>query len=162
TGKPGSQPVSTFLFETKSGHCEYFASAMALLLRASGIPTRMVNGFLMGEYNPVGDDYIVRQSDAHSWVEVYLPGSGWVEFDPTPPDPNRKDPGLATQFSHYVDAMDLFWNSYVLTYDTGSQFQLFRNAQEHVEDFQEGVQTSSYGWAHRIQRLSDRLAGAIQ
>jgi transglutaminase-like putative cysteine protease len=162
TGKPGAQPVSTFLFETKSGHCEYFASAMALLLRASGIPTRMVNGFLMGEYNPVGDDYIVRQSDAHSWVEVYLPGSGWTEFDPTPPDPNRKEPGFATQISHYVDAMELFWNSYVLTYDTGSQLQLFRNAQEHVEDFQEGVQTSSYDWAHRLTAGIGQVADAIQ
>jgi protein-glutamine gamma-glutamyltransferase len=157
TWKPGPQPVSTFLFEVKAGHCEYFASAMAILLRAAGIPTRMVNGFLMGEYNPVGDDYIIRQSDAHSWVEVYTPQSGWIEFDPTPPDPNRKEPGLTTQLSHYMDAMELFWNSYVLTYDTGSQLQLFRNAQERVETFQDGVQTSSYGWGQRVQQILDRF-----
>jgi len=162
TWKPGEQPVSTFLLETKAGHCEYFASAMAILLRASGVPTRMVNGFLMGEYNPVGDDYIVRQSDAHSWVEVFTSDSGWVEFDPTPPDPNQKEVGLGRQLSHYVDAMELFWNSYVLTYDTGSQLQLFRNAQDRVENFQEGVQTSSYDWAQRIQQLSDRFAHAAR
>jgi len=155
--KAGDQPVTTFLFEAKAGHCEYFASAMAILLRAAGIPTRIVNGFLMGEYNPVGDDYIIRQSDAHSWVEVYIPGSGWTEFDPTPPDPNRKEPGLSTQFAHYVDAMQLFWNAYVLTYDTGSQMQLFRSAQERVENFQEGVQNGSYGWQMRIQSISDRF-----
>src|SRR5437667_690350 len=159
---PGPQPVTTFLLAAKTGHCEYFASAMAILLRASGIPTRLVNGFLMGEYNPVGDDYIIRQSDAHSWVEVYSPTDGWVEFDPTPPDPNRKELGLATQISHYVDAMELFWNSYVLTYDTGSQLQLFRSAQERVENFQEGIQTSSYSWGQRIQQLSDRFAHAAR
>ncbi len=83
---PGPQPVSTFLFDAKSGHCEYFASSMVILLRTAGIPTRLINGFLMGEYNPVGQDFIVRESDAHSWVEVYVPARGWVEFDPTPPD----------------------------------------------------------------------------
>src|SRR5262249_6134891 len=122
--------------------------------------TRIVNGFLMGEYNPVGDDYIVRQSDAHSWVEVYIPGSGWTEFDPTPPDPNQKEPGLTTQLAHYVDAMQLFWNAYVLPYDTGSQMQLFRSAQERVENFQEDVQNGSFGWQVRVQRISDRFARA--
>jgi hypothetical protein len=160
TWKAGNQPVTTFLFEAKAGHCEYFASAMAILLRSAGIPTRIVNGFLMGEYNPVGDDYIIRQSDAHSWVEVYIPGSGWTEFDPTPPDPNRKEPGFTTQFAHYVDAMQLFWNAYVLTYDTGSQMQLFRSAQESVENFQEGVQNGSYGWQMRIQKISDKFTEA--
>src|SRR5215471_7971193 len=74
TWAPGRQPLSTFLFDAKSGHCEYFASSMAILLRAVGIPTRLVNGFLMGEYNPVASDYIIRQSSAHSWVEAYIPG----------------------------------------------------------------------------------------
>src|SRR5262249_43810686 len=138
-------------------HCEYFASSMAILLRAAGVPTRIVNGFLMGEYNPVGDDYIVRQSDAHSWVEVYIPGTGWREFDPTPPDPNRKEVGLSTQVSHYLDAMELFWSSYVLTYDTGSQMQLFRSAQERVQYFQDDVQSSSYSWVNRLQSISDRF-----
>ena len=64
---------------------------MAVLLRASGVPTRLVNGFLMGEYNPVGDAYIVRQSDAHSWVEVYLPRVGWFPIDPTKDDEAARD-----------------------------------------------------------------------
>jgi transglutaminase-like putative cysteine protease len=58
---------------------------MAIMLRTLGIPSREVNGFLPGEYNDVAGDYIVRASDAHSWVEAYFPGSGWVTFDPTPP-----------------------------------------------------------------------------
>ena len=89
---PGEQPLSTFLFEARSGHCEYFASSMAIMLRTVGIPTRIVNGFLPGEYNSIGGSYIVRQSDAHSWVEVYAPGKGWLEFDPTPPDPTGAKP----------------------------------------------------------------------
>src|SRR5439155_3264893 len=115
---PGPQPVTTFLLVAKKGHCEYFASAMAILLRAAGIPTRLINGFLMGEYNPVGGDYIIRQSDAHTWVEVYEAGMGWMEFDPTPPDPNHRELNLATQMLQYVDAMELYWNSYIIIYDS--------------------------------------------
>ena len=151
TWNPGNRPLSAFLFEAKSGHCEYFASSMAVLLRAAGIPTRLVNGFLMGEYNPVGDAYIVRQSDAHSWVEVYLPGSGWTEFDPTPPDANQHDNGLVAQMGHYADAVGLFWNTYVLTYDTDSQAQLFKSAQETIQ----GIQKS-------LQKRTERLALATQ
>jgi protein-glutamine gamma-glutamyltransferase len=162
TWKPGPQPVSTFLFETKAGHCEYFASAMAILLRAAGIPTRLVNGFLMGEYNPVGGDYIVRQSDAHSWVEVYVPGSGWLEFDPTPPDPNHREVDLAMQISQYIDAMQLFWNSYILIYDSGAQLQLFRSAQDRVQYIQNSMHRRSDQWMARTMRLSDRFAAFIR
>src|SRR6202040_328115 len=83
-GKPGDDPLAHFLFETRAGHCEYFASSMTVMLRTLGIPAREVNGFLPGEYNDLGGDYIVRASDAHSWVEVYFPGNEWQVFDPTP------------------------------------------------------------------------------
>jgi len=159
---PGPEPLTTFLFDAKAGHCEYFASAMAILLRSAGIPTRLVNGFMMGEYNPVGDDYIVRQSDAHSWVEVYIPAHGWLEFDPTPPDPNYRDLDLATQLSHYVDAMQLFWNSYILIYDSGAQVQLFRSAQDRVQTVQYSVRDTADRWIRRITSFSDRFAAAIR
>jgi len=161
TWAPGPQPLSTFLFEAKKGHCEYFASSMAILLRAIGIPTRLVNGFLLGEYNPVGGDYIVRESDAHSWVEVYVPDRGWSEFDPTPPDPNRREPGLATQIWHYVDAMEVFWNSYVLVYDSGAQRQLFRSAQDRVQSWQLELRKIADEWISQAQLLSDRVSAAI-
>jgi transglutaminase-like putative cysteine protease len=160
--EPGIQPLSTFLFEAKSGHCEYFASSMAVLLRAADIPTRIVNGFLMGEYNPVGDAYIVRQSDAHSWVEVYLPDSGWTEFDPTPPDANQHDNGLIAQIGHYADAVGLFWNTYILTYDTDSQAQLFRSAQETVQKLQRVLRARTEGWAVSTQGLADRLSARLR
>jgi len=159
---PGQQPLSTFLFKAKAGHCEYFASSMAILLRSVGIPTRLVNGFLMGEYNPVGGDYIIRESDAHSWVEVYTPGRGWMEFDPTPPDPNRRELDLAGQISQYFDAVELFWNSYILIYDYGSQLQLFRGAHDRVQSIQTNVRTKSDKWIKRAQTISDRFSARIR
>jgi len=158
TWNPGPQPLSTFLFQAKVGHCEYFASSMAILLRAEGIPTRLINGFLMGEYNPVGGDYIIRESDAHSWVEVYIPGSGWVEFDPTPPDPHQTELSLGTQLSHYVDAAELFWNTYILVYDSGAQLQLFRSAQDGLQSMQVSLRDNSDRWTERGQRISDLVS----
>ena len=79
-----TEPIDFFLFDRKKGHCEYFASAFAVLARAVGIPTRQVNGFLGGEWNEYQGYVAVRAGDAHSWAEVYFPGKGWVTFDPTP------------------------------------------------------------------------------
>ena len=77
-------PIANFLFERKQGHCEYFASSMAVMLRTLGIPSRVVNGFRSDEFNDLTGNYIVRAKDAHSWVEAYFPGYGWQTFDPTP------------------------------------------------------------------------------
>jgi len=153
--------LATFLFEAKAGHCEYFASSMAILLRAAGIPTRVINGFLLGEYNPVGRDYIIRESDAHSWVEVYIPGQGWVEFDPTPPDPNHREVNLSMQLSQYVDAAELFWNSYVIVYDSGAQLQLFRSAQDRLESVQASFRKNSDRWLIRGERFADAFSARL-
>ncbi len=161
TWNPGDKPLSAFLFNAKSGHCEYFASAMAVLLRAAGVPTRLVNGFLMGEYNPVGDAYIVRQSDAHTWVEVYLPLNGWREFDPTPAE-GQHDRDWIAQLGNYVDAVGLYWNTYILTYDSDSQASLFRSAQQTVLDVQKTLQAKTEGWAAAVQGLGDRAASAVR
>ena len=77
-------PIANFLFERKQGHCEYFASSMAVMLRTLGIPSRVVNGFRSDEFNDITGNYVVRAKDAHSWVEAYFPGYGWQTFDPTP------------------------------------------------------------------------------
>jgi len=76
-------PLDSFLFETKAGFCEHYASAFTLLMRSAGIPSRVVTGYLGGEYNDLGKYYIVRQSDAHAWSEVWLENSGWSRVDPT-------------------------------------------------------------------------------
>src|SRR5208337_3377558 len=79
-----SQPVAEFLFEKKKGYCQYFASAAAVLLRQEGVATRYVSGFHVTEDNRSGDHYVVREMDAHAWIESYIPGEGWVQADPTP------------------------------------------------------------------------------
>lgn len=77
-------PLVVFLTETRAGHCEYFASAMTLLARTSGVPARLVTGYRIAEHNPFGDYGVVRQRHAHAWTEVYLEGAGWVTVDPSP------------------------------------------------------------------------------
>ncbi|MEK7404358.1 MAG: transglutaminaseTgpA domain-containing protein [Acidobacteriota bacterium] len=119
-----ADPVAHFLFTRRKGHCEYFASAMAVLLRAIGIPSRLVTGFQGGLYNPVSGWYVIRASDAHSWVEAYLPARGWTAFDPTPPDLNPPRLSLWTRLGFYLDAADTFWQEWVLSYDLSRQLVL--------------------------------------
>ncbi|MGC1414219.1 MAG: DUF3488 and transglutaminase-like domain-containing protein [Candidatus Acidiferrum sp.] len=136
TGKPGEDPLAHFLFETRAGHCEYFASAMAIMLRTLGIPTREVNGFLPGEYNDLAGDYIVRASDAHSWVEVYFPGTGWMTFDPTPPGAESQG-GVFSRLGQYMDWFELTWNEWVINYDFIHQIQLAQNMQRSTRNWTE-------------------------
>ena len=82
--QPPADPIADFLFSRRRGHCEYFASSMAILLRTVGIPSRIITGFRGAQFNQLNANYIVRASDAHSWVEAYIPGAGWTTFDPTP------------------------------------------------------------------------------
>lgn len=81
----GRDPLVDFLFQTKAGHCEYFASAMAVMLRTLKVPTRVVTGFYVALPEPVGEWYVIRSANAHSWVEAWIEGRGWVTYDPTPP-----------------------------------------------------------------------------
>ncbi len=133
TGKPGDDPLANFLFVTRAGHCEYFASAMTILLRTLGIPAREVNGFLPGEYNDLAGDYIVRASDAHSWVEVYFRENGWVTFDPTPAGSGQA--GFLSQFTKYIDWIQLSWNEWVINYDFSHQMQMAQNVQRASRDW---------------------------
>jgi transglutaminase-like putative cysteine protease len=135
-GNPGKDPLAHFLFETRAGHCEYFASAMTVMLRTLGIPSREVNGFLPGEYNDLGGDYIVRASDAHSWVEAYFPGSGWIVFDPTPSAP-PVPAGLLTRLSQFADWAELTWNDWVIGYDFAHQTALAQTVQMRSRNWRE-------------------------
>jgi transglutaminase-like putative cysteine protease len=103
---PGADPVDYFLFERRQGYCEHIASAMAVLLRAVGIPTRLGVGFDPGERNLLTGYFEVRESDAHAWVEVLYPGVGWIEYDPTHDVP-QASPSLASRFlaPHIVAAV---------------------------------------------------------
>ncbi len=84
---PGEDVVDWFLFDNRRGYCDYYASAMAVLCRASGIPARIAQGYTSGEYEPGTRTYRIRQLDAHAWTEVYFPGYGWVPFEPTSSEP---------------------------------------------------------------------------
>ena len=127
---PPPDPLVYFLFERKEGHCEYFASAMAVMLRTLGIPARIVNGFRGGEYNDLTGSYIVRGRDAHSWVEAYIPGYAWVSFDPTPADP-KLVVGSMHRFLLYLDAAREFWREWVINYDFLHQRTLTITAMAH-------------------------------
>jgi hypothetical protein len=134
----GSDPLSDFLFRVRAGHCEYFSTAMAVMLRTQGVAARVVNGFLPGEYNEASGAYTVRQSDAHSWVEVYFPQTNsWVTFDPTPTAgrTTRLRTGLAAQLSKYTEALDLMWFQYVVGYDKQEQHSLATSLRKELGDF---------------------------
>ena len=118
-----ADPLANFLFERRQGHCEYFASAMAIMLRDVGIPSRLVNGFRNGEFNDLTSQYVIRASGAHSWVEAYFQGYGWVEFDPTPGRTVAAPAGWG-RVALYVDAMRSFWREWVVNYDAGHQQSL--------------------------------------
>ena len=134
----GSDPLADFLFNIKAGHCEYFSTAMVIMLRTRGVAARVVNGFLPGEYNAASGAYTVRQSDAHSWVEVYFPETrSWVTFDPTP-SAGRLEPvrtGLTAQLQKYAEALELFWFQYVVGYDKQEQRTLATSLHNQVFDY---------------------------
>ncbi|MDC0683701.1 MULTISPECIES: transglutaminase family protein [Sorangium] len=123
------QPLDHFLFESKRGHCEFYSTAMAILLRAVDVPTRNVTGFVGGTYNRFGRFYAVRQGDAHSWVEVYLDGEGWMTFDPTPPAdaaPKSELVGAWAYLRDFIEATSQRWDRHVVGYDLNQQVGLLQ------------------------------------
>jgi len=141
----GTHEIDDFLFGTRKGFCEHYASGFVYLMRAAGVPARVVTGYQGGEYNALGNYYIVRQSDAHAWAEVWLRGRGWVRIDPTAAAaPSRLELGMAaalpesdsaalplmartqlpwlTSFRFNLDALTNQWNQWVLGYNPERQF----------------------------------------
>src|ERR1700738_4446281 len=143
----GPDPLADFLFRVRAGHCEYFSTAMTVMLRTQGIAARVVNGFLPGEYNEAAAAYTVRQSDAHSWVEVYFPQTNsWVTFDPTPPAGRtaRMRTGLAAQLSKYTEALGLIWFQYVVGYDKQEQHSLATSLRKELLDLRRSSSKTIY------------------
>ena len=155
-----ADPLANFLFNRKKGHCEYFATAMAVMLRTIGIPARVVNGFHGGEYNDITGSYIIRARDAHSWVEAYFSDYGWYTFDPTPPSAEPATKGWSRIWL-YADAMSEFWQEWIINYDFAHQTSLsFRFARESQADFsraQEWTKRQYDLWAEGFERLKSNL-----
>lgn len=126
-GRGGDRPIEHFLLEAKRGHCEYFASAMVLLLRSQGIPAHLVTGFLGAEYAPWERAWVVRQSNAHAWVEGYLPDGGWRVFDPTPPDgrPSSEQESVLGSLREAWEFVVFRWDRYVISFDFADQVGIF-------------------------------------
>jgi protein-glutamine gamma-glutamyltransferase len=141
----GENPIDDFLFNTRSGFCEHYASAFVFLMRAAGIPARVVTGYQGGEINPIGNYMVVRQSEAHAWAEVWFEGRGWVRVDPTAAvSPLRVESGIAAavpvtdplpllirsdmewlrQLRFTWDSLANSWNQWVLGYNPDRQFWL--------------------------------------
>lgn len=143
---PRRDPTEWFLFDHKAGHCEYYASAMAILCRAVGINARVITGYVATEFNEPAAHYVVRQSNAHAWVEVEYAQGAWQTFDPTPPadfqrvhDPSRS---LFAQARRLFDAAEFAWIRTVVSFNSDRQQSLFRAAlnvnwrpEQAMEDF---------------------------
>jgi hypothetical protein len=131
SGLPVSDdPLDEFLFVKKRGNCEFFASSFALLLRAAGVPSRLVGGYLGGEYNELGGYYLISEEMAHVWVEAYVSGVGWVMIDPSALSTDfqmireSRQTGLAFRLRMYLDSCNYYWNMVVISYNLEKQFLL--------------------------------------
>ncbi|MBB6086089.1 transglutaminase TgpA family protein [Wenzhouxiangella marina] len=142
TAPLGRHSADEFLFDLRTGYCEYYSSAFAIFLRAAGIPTRVVTGYQGGYWNEGGQYMLVRQSDAHAWNEVWLEGRGWTRFDPTAAvSPSRIQQGSASalddsrflldlpwvnELRNRIDRIQHLWNQWVLGFDAQSQLNLLK------------------------------------
>lgn len=132
-------PISQFLFKQKAGSCEYFATSMALLLRDMGIPTRLVTGYLQGEYNELSNFYLVRQTDAHAWVEVYLNGQ-WYSVDPSP-RPQSVGGGSFFSLRKLVESISFFWDRYILIFSGQDQVDVVTSVRDQYRQIRKGFKS---------------------
>jgi hypothetical protein len=146
-----ADPVVAFLTKVKKGHCEYFASAMTLMCQSLGMPARMVVGFKCDEYNTYGDYYIVKQSHAHTWVEVLTP-EGWVQFDPTSGREAvvQRTKGLWGSIKHFFDFLEFKWAEKVVAYEN-------RDRQALLSRLDSMLTTATYATNNFMHDMRDRL-----
>lgn len=164
----GPHPLADFLFRVRAGDCEYFASALAVMGRSLGIPTRVVNGFAGGQYNPYSGEYVIRGRDAHSWVQAYFPtprgGGVWVAFDGTAGNPEALPPAWS-KAQMYLDAMRSFWREWVIDYDFFHQMQLARGVRAafatRASAWSRGLQAAAARWLAAARAARPRLESGV-
>lgn len=182
----GEQAIDDFLFTHRRGFCEHYASAFAFMMRAAGVPARVVTGYQGGEWNPQDDYLVVRQSDAHAWSEVWLANRGWVRIDPTAVVSNRIDQGISQSLArgeplpfvlqanwlrdlrYRWEALNNRWNQAVLSYDAEAQLRLLQYIGWSRQDWTGLIQLIILGllgcgllllaWYLRPQRAADPAA----
>ena len=144
-----------FLFERRAGHCEYFSTAMVVLLRSAGIHARAVNGFLGGGWSEFGNYLVVTENEAHSWVEVWFPGYGWVEFDPTPAGGGAAEVASSWLWPGRIlfDGIQHRWNKWVLDYSAQSQTGLLAEWSGLFTD--DATSAQADGPADRADRVAE-------
>ena len=143
-----ADPVEDFLFNRKSGYCEHYATAMVVMLRTLGIPSRLATGFLPGVWNDFGNYYTIRQEDSHAWVEVYFPRSGWVTFDPTPSVPAAMPSWVWWNIGKIVDSIRLRWDRYVVQYSLHDQMVVAKS----IRDRSENVRSEVFDFVSSVTR----------
>ncbi len=165
---PGRNAVDEFLFDQKEGYCEQFSSSFVVLMRAAGIPARVVTGYAGGYYNRIGEYWLVRRSDAHAWAEVWLPGPGWVRADPTAAvSPDRIYDTLADRIpgndgllggiggvTSLLDTGDWLrrgWNDFILGFNAARQRQLLRPL--GIDDIDDATLLGLFGGAALLALL---------
>ncbi len=146
----GRDATEWFLFERRAGHCEYYASALALMSRSVGIPARVITGYVATDYNPVTGQYLVRQSNAHAWIEAEIAPGAWRTFDGTPPSDFHSihvpDPGMMHSISRMYESIEFFWVRTVVGYDAGSRQRIM------------GKGAGDFGLSRMGERLLNRIA----
>jgi hypothetical protein len=152
----GRDPIEWFLFETRQGHCEYFASAMAAMCRTIGVNARVVTGYVAAEYNEAAGAYTVRESNAHAWVEAELGAERWRRFDPTPPGDlariHRPALGVLGRVRQLLDAVEYLWNSSVVSFDEDARKKFLDS-----EGAGGGLLGGLNGFAERLRHGGPRL-----
>ena len=149
-----AHPLEDFLLTRKTGYCEHYATAMVVMLRTAGIPARLVTGFLATEWNEFGGYYTVRQRDAHAWVEVYFPQSGWITMDPTPPSPDAAAASWWQSANSAMDSIRLKWDRLFVHYSAHDQFTV-------VQGIREGGEAVRAGFSETLSALSAQAAAIV-
>ncbi|MBI4526275.1 MAG: DUF3488 domain-containing protein [Deltaproteobacteria bacterium] len=165
-------PLTAFLFEVRQGNCEYFSSALAVMLRSLGIPARVVNGYRGGEWNHYGQYFLIRQSHAHSWVEAYIADRGWLILDATPYILGPAPGGLFNSLAQLIDFLEGRWHLHIINFSFGQQRQLLATLSHPRRWLLSGVQGSLKGlttslrvkpgwWTGLVSVLTILALGAI-
>lgn len=142
-------PIQYFLFNSKRGHCEYFASALALMCHALDFPARLATGYYGGELNPVGGYYQFRARDAHAWVEVFLPGKGWTLFDPSPAAGTQRratELGLISEIKRLAGYLQFEWSTFVVAFDADHRQELVMGFVDWLEGLTSGQKGPAISW----------------